>query len=70
MELLVRFLAVLVVGVIMGAILSYPIMLLWNSCLVPAIPGVREVGWIQAWGILILGQLMFQTRIGLNEPRK
>ena len=70
MELLVRFLSVLTVGIVMGAIVSYPAMLLWNSCLIPAIPGIKEVGWIQAWGIMVMGQLMFQTKIGLNEPRK
>ena len=70
MELLVRFLSVLIVGIVMGAIVSYPAMLLWNSCLVPAIPGIKEVGWLQVWGIMVMGQLMFQTKIGLNEPRK
>ena len=70
MELLVRFLSVLIVGIVVGAIVSYPAMLLWNSCLVPAIPGIKEVAWLQVWGIMVMGQLMFQTKIGLNEPRK
>lgn len=70
MELLIRFLSVLIVGIVVGAIVSYPVMLLWNSCLVPAVPGIKEVSWIQAWGIMLMGQLMFQTKIGLNEPRK
>lgn len=70
MELLIRFLSVLIVGIVVGAIVSYPAMLLWNSCLVPAVPGIKEVSWIQAWGIMLMGQLMFQTKIGLNEPRK
>lgn len=70
MELLVRFLSVLIIGIVVGAIVSYPVMLLWNSCLVPVVPGIKEVAWIQAWGIMVMGQLMFQTKIGLNEPRK
>ena len=68
MELLVRLLATLAVALVLGALASFPVMLLWNSCLVPAIPMIQEVGWIQAWGIMVMGQLMFQTRVTLTEP--
>jgi len=34
--------------------LSFPLMLLWNWCLVPAVAGVSEVGWLQMWGIALL----------------
>lgn len=70
MELLVRFLSLLIVGVVMGAIVSFPAMLLWNSCLVPAIPAIQEVGWIQAWGIMVMGQIMFQTKVTFSDTRK
>jgi len=70
MELLVRFLSQLFVGIVMGAIVSLPAWLLWNSCLVPAIPAIQEVGWIQAWGIMIMGQLMFQTKVTFADTRK
>ena len=66
MELLVRFLSLLIVGVVVGAIVSFPVMLLWNSCLVPAVPGAKEVAWLQAWGIMIMVQLMFQTRVTMK----
>ena len=66
MELLVRFLATFAVAAVMGALVSFPAMLLWNSCLVPAIPVIKEVGWIQAWGIMVMGQLMFQTKVTLK----
>jgi hypothetical protein len=49
---------VLIVG--FGLLLSLPVMLLWNLCLVPAIPGLVEIGWLQAWGIMILCGFLFK----------
>lgn len=54
MELFVEWLISVVAAIIIGLIVSYPAMLLWNSCLVPAINGINQVDWIQAWGIMIL----------------
>lgn len=47
--------------VIFGLILSLPVMLLWNWCLIPAIPGVKAIGWFQAWGLLILFGFLFKS---------
>ena len=44
-------------------VLSWPVMMLWNGCLVGAIDGVREVTWLQAWGIQFLFALLFKTTI-------
>jgi hypothetical protein len=46
--------------VIFGLLLSLPVMLLWNLCLVPAIPGIMEIGWLQAWGLMILCGFLFK----------
>jgi hypothetical protein len=46
--------------VIFGLLLSLPVMLLWNLCLVPAVPGVLEIGWLQAWGLMILCGFLFK----------
>lgn len=43
----------------LGFLLSWPIMMLWNGCLVDAITGVKEIGWLQAWGISILCGFLF-----------
>jgi hypothetical protein len=53
----------LVVGivVVLGLLLSYPVMLLWNGCLVPAVDGVKEIGLLQAWGLMILFGILFKT---------
>lgn len=52
---------VVFVLVFVGLLISYPFMLLWNSCVVPAISGVHEIEWIQAWGILIVCGFMFKN---------
>lgn len=42
------------VTVIISLLLSYPLMLLWNIALVPAVSILSPVGWMQMWGIAIL----------------
>lgn len=49
--------------VFFGLLFSLPVMLLWNIALVPAIPGLVEIGWLQAWGILILCGLLFKPTV-------
>jgi len=44
-------------------LLSWPVMILWNECLMPAVTGIREIGWIQAWGISTLCGILFKTTI-------
>ena len=50
----------LVVIVVVGLLFSLPVMLLWNAALVPAIPGIKTIGWLQAWGILMLCGFLFK----------
>ena len=54
---------IMVAGVLLSFLLSWPIMWLWNNALVGAIVGVNEVSWLQAWGIAILSGLLFKTSI-------
>lgn len=65
METIVKALALVIAGVAIivffGLLMSLPVMWLWNACLVAAIPGVKEIGWLQAWGILILCGLLFKN---------
>jgi hypothetical protein len=55
----------LIVGivVVLGLLFSYPVMLLWNGCLVPAVDGVKDIGWLQAWGLMILCGLLFKSSV-------
>ena len=42
-------------------LLSLPVMLLWNYCLVGAVAGVTAIGWLQAWGIMVLFGFLFKS---------
>ena len=53
----------LAVIVFVGLLLSLPVMWLWNVALVPAIPGLANIGWLQAWGIMILCGLLFKPAV-------
>jgi len=48
------------IAVLVGLLFSLPVMWLWNAALVPAIPGIKTVGWFQAWGILMLCGFLFK----------
>lgn len=42
-------------------VLSWPVYMLWNLCLVGAVSGVNEVTWLQAWGIAALMGMLFKS---------
>jgi len=42
-------------------LLSWPIYMLWNGCLVDAVTGVKEITWLQGWGISALFGLLFKS---------
>ena len=44
-----------------GLVLAYPIMLLWNGCLVPAVSNVHDITWMQAWGLMVLVGILFKS---------
>jgi uncharacterized RDD family membrane protein YckC len=55
----IAVLAVMLIGVL----IAFPVMLLWNYCLVGAVAGVSEITFLQAWGLYILSNLMFKTSV-------
>ena len=62
-DLIVKSFAIfgaLVIVVVISALLAYPYMLLWNSFLIKAIPGINQVEWMQMWGITILAHGLFK----------
>lgn len=61
MDKLAAVLFVLGVAIFVSFLLAWPVMLLWNGCLVDAIEGVKEVTWLQAWGLNLLAGIMFRT---------
>jgi hypothetical protein len=64
METLVKGIGALVVALLLigfaALVLGYPTMLLWNNCLVPAVNGVHEIGFLQTIGLLFLFAILFK----------
>lgn len=50
-----------------GLLFSLPVMWLWNGCLVPAVTGVKEIGWLQALGLMILVNLILKTSASFKD---
>lgn len=55
------FAGIVALVVFLSFLLSWPVMMLWNGCLVGAVNGVNEVTWLQAWGLTVLTGLMFKS---------
>lgn len=56
-----EFVILIAIFVLIGFLLSYPVMLLWNACLVPAVIGLNTISWVQGWGILLLSSMLFKN---------
>ena len=67
--------AVIVGAVVLGILsilvvsflLSWPVYMLWNGCLVGAIAGVSEVTWLQAWGLSVLCGFLFKSNVSNSK---
>ena len=55
----------LVIGLfcVVSFLMSWPVMLLWNECLVGAITGINQVTWLQSWGISLLCGFLFKANV-------
>ncbi len=64
MQALVAAIGTVVLGLaallFISFLLSWPVYMLWNGCLVGAVAGVAEVTWLQAWGLSILCGFLFK----------
>ena len=56
---------VLILALVFGLLCleAWCLMALWNSCAVPAVSVICEIGFWQAWGISILSNILFKTVI-------
>ena len=48
-------------AVVVSFLFAWPVMMLWNGCLIPAVSGLHEIGWLQAWGISVLSSFLIKT---------
>ena len=61
MEKLVVILVGIATIVFISFLLSWPVMALWNGCLVDAVTGVKEITWLQGWGLSVLCGILFKN---------
>ena len=61
MEKLIVILAGLATIVALSFVLSWPVMALWNGCLVDAVTGIKEITWLQGWGLSVLSSILFKS---------
>ena len=52
---------------LLSFLLSWPVFMLWNGCLVDAVTSLKEVTWLQAWGITILCGFLFKTSVNSKD---
>jgi len=58
---------VIAIAVGLSFLLSWPVMALWNGCLVPAVNGVNEISWLQGWGISCLSSILFKSHFSSSK---
>jgi hypothetical protein len=58
-----KFVVLVIISVIFQLFLAWPLMLIWNIALVPAIDGVHQIDWIQAWLIMMFVRVLFKTEL-------
>jgi len=57
------FIGLIAISLLLSFLLAWPVMELWNQCLVPAVEGVKEIGWLQAWGLQFLVNMLFRISV-------
>jgi hypothetical protein len=48
-------------------LLSWPVYMLWNGCLIGAVAGVSQVTWLQAWGLTVLCGFLFKSNVSNSK---
>jgi hypothetical protein len=71
MEKVVIAVGAIVLGIasllLLSFLLSWPVYMLWNGCLVGAVAGVSEVTWLQAWGLTVLCGFLFKSNMSNSK---
>lgn len=57
-DILKAFALLIITAIAFAIFFGYPIMYLWNSCLVGSIDGVNRISFLQALGITVLVALL------------
>lgn len=65
-ENVTKFILAIILSIALQLLLAYPLMVLWNEALVPAISGVHEISWIQAWFLQVMVTLLVRSEVKFN----
>jgi len=60
MEKLIALLIGIATLIFISFLLSWPVFMLWNGCLVDAVSGAKEITWLQGWGLSFLFGILFK----------
>ena len=60
MDKILAVIFIIAVAVFVSFLMSWPVYMLWNGCLVGAVSGVNEIDWTTAWGITLLCGMLFK----------
>jgi hypothetical protein len=61
MEKMKMTITVILLIIFAAAIMTIPTKLLWNGCLVPAVDGINNIGYNQAFGLNFLFTILFKS---------
>lgn len=67
---LFAIIAILAIIALYAIITAFPIMLLWNYCLIPAIPGIKTITFLQALGLKVLFTLLIYVSNNSDKRKK
>jgi hypothetical protein len=67
MNILATIIGGIALIVLLSFLLSWPVFMLWNGCLVGAVDGIHAVDWTTAWGISLLCGLLFKSNISSSK---
>lgn len=61
MEHLGKALGIVIAAIILTVVLAWPVQILWNTSLVPAVDGINLITFWQALGINLLAAILFKS---------
>lgn len=54
---------------LIAVIMAWPVQLLWNGCLVPAVTFANPIGFWQALGLNMLVTILFGSKVSNNNSK-
>lgn len=62
MEIFGKLIFVISVSILVGVLMAFPLMWVWNDSLVNAVTWAKPIDWSTAWGIWILAYLLTSAK--------